>query len=175
MKMVSVDPGTSTCGVAIWDINDKFEIVSLNSLTIKVNTDIYLDTRILTVYDLLLNIFKEEKPMVLVHESGFIDRFRPQAYGPIYATIFIIRNSFRKYMETVNDDYIFQYPPKMVKALMSTGEAGKLDMLKAVKDNKELSPFLTDVESEHAIDAIAIGYTHLTNLRFMPELLLIKG
>jgi len=175
MKMVSVDPGTSTCGVAIWDIDDDFKIVSLRSLTIKVNTEIYLDTRIKKVHDFLLKIYKEEEPVLLVHESGFIDRFRPQAYGPIYATIYMIRTSFRKYHDTTDDDFIFQYPPKMVKALMSTGEAGKLDMLKAVNDNKELKPFLTDTESEHAIDAIAIGYTHLTNIRYMPELLLIKG
>jgi len=173
MRLISIDPGTTTCGIAIWDIGDNFNIIDLTSFTLVIDRDIYLETRISMIRDYIFNIIKDVEPFQLIHESGFIDRFRPQAYGPIYAVIYNIREAFKLYFNYSDDERIFMYPPKNVKARLATGTADKSGMLEAVSSIDELKPFITLAETEHAIDAIAIGYTHLLNIREMPELLLL--
>jgi len=170
MVMISIDPGTVTCGVAVWVIDDKFFIKDLYSFTIYINPDKELNKRMNDLYYIFKDIFNDIEPFHLAHESGFINRFRPQAYGPIYTTIHLIRQA---YIETMGDYGMFAYPPKMVKSVVSKGTADKDDMLKAVTGIKEVSCFLTKKESEHEIDAIAIGYTHLLNIRNYPEILLV--
>jgi len=173
MRLISIDPGTATCGVAIWDIDDNFNIMNLTSFTLNIDRNIYLETRISMMRDYLFNIIKDVEPFQLIHESGFIDRFRPQAYGPIYAVIYNIREAFKFYFNYSDDERIFMYPPKSVKARLTSGTADKFSMLEAVSNIDELKPFITLAETEHAIDAIAIGYTHILNIRDMPELLLL--
>ena len=45
-------------------------------------------------------------------------------------------------------------------------------MLKAVSEIKELKQFIRGNETEHEIDAIAIGYTHLNLIKNVNEVLL---
>jgi len=170
MRLVSVDPGTVTCGVAVWDLNKDFTIDKMRSFTIYINGDMELDRRMGLLYKMFKQFFIEEEPFQLAHETGFINRFRPQAYGPIYTTIYLIRKAFS---DTVSDYGLFGYPPKMVKSVVSIGTAGKDDMLAAVTSINELKSFITGKESEHEIDAIAIGYTHILNIRMYPEILFI--
>jgi len=170
MRLISVDPGTVTCGVAVWDLNNEFKIDNLYSFTIFVDSDIDLNKRMDRLYNIFNNVFNELQPFQLAHESGFINRFRPQAFGPIYTTIYLIRQAF---INEISNYGLFSYPPKMVKAFVSTGGADKDDMFKAVNNIKEVKPFLTGFETEHEIDAIAIGYTHINNIRMYPEILFI--
>ncbi|RLF08142.1 MAG: hypothetical protein DRJ64_01640 [Thermoprotei archaeon] len=169
MRIVSVDPGTITCGVAVWDLDKNFRIVALYSFTIYISNDLELNARMDNLYYIFKDIFKDTEPFHLAHESGFINRFRPQAYGPIYTTIYLIRQAF---IEEVSPYGIFAYPPKMVKAVVSKGTADKNDMYEAVYKIRDVVPFLTGKESEHEIDALAIGYVHILNIRNFPEVLL---
>ena len=173
MTLVSVDPSTTTWGVATWELDDNFNIIDIDSYTITIPKDIYIETRINIAYGMLSRHLERVLPYQLVHESGFLDRFRPMAYGPLSAAIFCLRNAFKNLYELNDDVGIFQYPPKTVKASVMKGDADKDDMEIAVNSILELKPFLTGIESEHAIDAIAIGYTHIKNLRMYPELLLL--
>lgn len=172
MIMVSVDPGTIHCGVVIWDINDKtLKINNTQNFTIEIDPNLLLEERLWLLHDIFFNIFIETDSLHLAHESAFLNRFRPMAYGPIYASINIIRKSFYDY--SCNYNRIFAYPPKMVKATLVKGTANKNDMLEAVSKTKELQPFILGDESEHAIDALAIGYTHLLNIRKINEIILL--
>jgi len=176
MKFMSIDPGTANCGVVVWDIIFKDKKVIINdiySFTIVISRDVYVETRIKILYDTMVNIIKINKPIFLVHESGFLDRFRPMAFGPIYATILNIRQAFRDVYKTLDDEYIFMYSPKLVKSKVSSGGADKFDMFEAVTKIKEIKPFLLGSESEHVIDALAIGYTHILNIRETPEILFL--
>lgn len=173
MIFISVDPSTTTWGIATWDINDDLTINGITSFTLTVPTDYYIETRINRAHILLTRLMEETLPYQLVHESGFLDRFRPMAFGPLSAAIFGLRNIFKNLYGLNNDTGIFQYPPKTVKASVGKGTANKDDMETAVYSIKELNPYLTGNESEHAIDAIAIGYTHLKNIREYPEILLL--
>jgi Holliday junction resolvasome RuvABC endonuclease subunit len=169
VRLVSVDPGTVTCGVAIYDLDDKFNILSMVSFTIYIDSNTDLDKRMWELYSIFTRLFKDTEPFQLAHESGFINRFRPQAFGPIYTTIYLIRQAF---IDTIGTYGLFAYPPKMVKSVISKGTADKNDMLSAVYDLEEVKPFLTGKETEHEIDAIAIGFTHILNIRTYPEVLL---
>ena len=169
MRLLSIDPGTVTCGICIMDIDiPSFKVVNINTTTLYINNELDLETRLVTLYNYIRNLVIEIQPEQFAHEAGFINRFRPQAYGPIYAAIFMMRKAYRDVLPFNN---MFSYPPKSVKAVMSTGTAGKDDMLLAVTKNKELKRFITGYETEHEIDAIAIGYTHLLNIRNNFELL----
>jgi len=170
MRMVSVDPGTVTCGVAVWDIDDNFNISSLYSFTIYIDNNLDLNTRLNNLYNIFKEIMKDLQPYQLAHESGFINRFRPQAYGPIYTTIYLLELAYK---EIISPYGIFSYSPKYVKSIVSSGDANKDDMLLAVNKIKEVKQYLTGYETEHEIDAIAIGYSHLLNIRYMPEILFI--
>jgi len=167
--MISVDPGTVTVGVVIWDLNDDFTIYNFKSYTIYIDSNKSLNVRMESLYHIFKDIFYEEEPFHLAHESGFINRFRPQAFGPIYTTIYLIRQAF---IDTVSVYGMYAYPPKMVKSVVSKGTADKDDMFSAVNSIEELKPFITGIETEHEIDAIAIGYSHLLNIRNYPEVLL---
>lgn len=169
MKFISIDPGTSTCGVALWLLDNKFNIVTLRGFTIHIDTTIPLDIRIQKLYEVLYNIYYDYQPLQVAHESAFINRFRPQAYGPIYTSIYMIRKA---YTDLYGFNGLFAYPPKLVKAAVSKGTAKKIDMYDAYHSIPELKRFITNLEDEHTIDAILIGYTHLLNIRAMPEILL---
>jgi len=170
MIFMSIDPGTVTCGVAVWKIDDDYKIKDLYSFTIVIDSKIDMEERLDILRSKLKDYFNELKPYHLAHESAFINRLRPQAYGPIYASIYLLRTEFKKYK---NIQSVYAYPPKSVKAKIIDGRADKFDMLEAISNISELSVWLSNEETEHEIDAIAIGYIHLLNIRDMPELLLL--
>ena len=175
MIFISIDPGTSTLGVAVWDISflDNIKINDVTTFTVLIDSKQYIDRRVNQVYRTLIKLYEINQPTFIVHESGFMDRFRPMAYGPIYATIHNIRQAFRDYNKSFDYKDIYMYSPKYVKARIGKGTADKDDMLTAVKGIKELNVFLNDTESEHEIDALAIGYSHILNMRAMPEIIFI--
>jgi len=172
MRIISIDPGTMHCGVVVWFINpNNLSIRDMLSFTIEVNPNLNVEDRIWLLKEKLLDIYIDFNPIHLAHESAFLNRLRPMAYGPIYTTINVIRKSFIDYSGSFNS--IFSYPPKLVKSFVSKGTANKDDMRSAVTNLKELQPFLTGYESEHEIDALAIGYGHILNIRQLNELLLL--
>jgi len=171
MRMISIDPGTVTCGVATWGIDSSnFKVKNISTFTITIDTHMPLEFRLSKLYEVLHNLILDIKPHQYVHESAFMNRLRPQAYGPIFAAIMMIRKAYLDYNSNFG---LFMYPPKSIKSVVSTGDANKNDMLQAVSSIKELSIFLTGEEDEHQIDAMAIGYTHLLNIRSQPEILLV--
>lgn len=170
MRVMGVDPGTVTCGVGFVDLDERFNIINSFSFTIVIDSKIDLNERLNILYHRLKGIIVEYNPYLLVHEAGFINRFRPQAYGPIYASIYLIN---RAWVDIKGRCNIFSYPPKLVKSLVSTGNADKNDMLYAINNNPELNVFLTGFETEHEVDALLIAYSHILNIRQTPELLLL--
>lgn len=170
MRLVSIDPSTTTCGVAIIDLDHSYNITNIESFTIVIDNKLSVEARLYRLYTIMLDLLQDTVPYQLVHETGFIDRFRPMAYGPLYTSIHYIRKAFT---ELYGSNGMFGYSPKTVKSRVSTGNAGKLDMLDAVSGIPELNIWLTGMETEHDIDAIAIGYNHILNLRERPELILL--
>jgi len=176
-NFIGIDPGTNYCGVAIFNINDDMTINNLNTILIDLTEPRYsiiennLNYRLERLYEITSEIFQDTLPVWLAIEAGFINRFRPAAYGPIAKSIFAIEKAF---MDNTGLRNITEYPPSIVKQVVSKhGLANKNDMFLAVSNIEELSKFLIGNESEHEIDAISIGYTQLINFRKYPELLIL--
>ena len=171
LRLISIDPGTSNCGIAFWKLRgDNLNIKDLKTLTLTIDNNLNVESRIWMLYEYFNNIFRDFKPLQVAHEGSFMNRFRPMAYGPIYTSINVIRHSFLEYSGNINR--IFEYPPKLVKSYIWKGTANKTDMLKGLMKIKELMPYINNNQTEHEIDAMAIGYSHLLNIRYFPELLL---
>jgi len=176
-NIVGIDPGTNYAGYVTFTLDDNFNIVHIEPFLINLydNIPTYYTTsvfkRLLYLDIIVRDRFYRDQPIQLAIEAGFINRFRPQAYGPIANAIYVIENAYRDITCTSS---IFEYPPKTVKAKLSTGNADKHDVYTAVSSIPELSKYLYPNISEHEVDAMAIGYTHILRLREMPELLLMK-
>jgi len=171
MKLIGIDPGTNYCGVATFTV-ENFTITNLETRLIDSTwIDTGLFDKLLNVYNETYKIFLETLPIWLAIEAGFINRFRPAAYGPISKCIFSIEKA---YYDATGLKNITELPPSIVKKFISqNGLATKGDMLTAVSNIPEISKFLKGNETEHEIDAIAIGYTKLKTFLDYPELLLL--
>ena len=168
--MLSVDPGTVTIGIAVWDIDpNTLAIRNIITYTPYVNKDLNMEHRLFYIRNLFINIVEEHQPYMIAHENAFLHRFRPMAYGPLYTIISHLREAFFNNFGMYN---VYGYSPKSIKMNMIKGNADKDDMYLAVSSNKELSKYVNQYTDEHQIDAIAIGYTHLINIRKTPELLI---
>jgi len=177
-KLLGIDPGTNFCGVSIFTIESLDKIVDVRTELIDISNPIYTDLS----NDLFYRLHRLEEaikklclteypfmPIALGIEAGFINRFRPAAYGPLAKSSFIIEHAFK---DITGSNLIVEYPPSIIKKRVSRqGLATKSDMLTAVLNNDELSPWLIGMETEHEIDAIAIGYCLLEDIRERPEIL----
>lgn len=173
-----IDPGTNTLGFSLIQIDP----IDLSILCIKAETfrsDKMLDTNdiLISTYgervaklmahkNNLLRLFRYYKPIVICCESPFFNRLRPGAYGALMETMFAIKTAAIEY-----DRYIKfnTYEPSIVKKSIGANSIGdKLNVLKAmfaideIKDTTEIPLELLD---DHSIDAIAVGYTFLKNIR----------
>jgi len=176
-NIVGIDPGTNYAGYVTFTLDNDFNIVHIEPFLINLYDNIP-SYHTGTVFDRLQYLdlivrdrFYRDQPIQLAIEAGFINRFRPQAYGPIANAIYVIENAYR---HVLGMSSIFEYPPKTVKATLITGNANKKDIYTAVSNIPELSKYLYPNISEHEVDAMAIGYTHILRLRKVPELLLVK-
>ena len=174
VKMVSIDPGLTTCGISIFELNTlTHEIVSISSFTI--DTDKLSDTsglfsdivseRYIKIYKLcncITSIIQACDAKIVVSEAPFYNRFMPMAYGALLEVVSSIQHA----VITLSNDIVFtSYAPQQVK--MSVGAAGKKgkDIMKEsiAKISHLFEKIVSDYEllDEHSIDSIAVGFTFL--------------
>jgi len=173
MKLLGVDPGSTTIGVAIFDIDDyKLTINNITTLTLNYSKPLkpifsnHITDKMFRLEQDIKTIVKEENIFWLAIEAGYISRAQPSAFGPLSKSMITIHRAF---IEASNSYNITEYSPSIMKSVLQTKSNHKDDMLKAVKKIKELKPFINDNQTEHEIDAIAIGYTKLLDGRKYPE------
>lgn len=176
--IVGIDPGSNLLGFSILRFNLKtFEVLSVEADTFKSERMIEDDSlitithneRIAKLYaqkNNLVQMFNVAKPTWIACEHPFMNRFRPNAYGPLMECLFAIRTAAIEYNPLVK---FFTYPPSIIKKAIGAGaHVGKDPVRDAVLANKELSPneftHLGHLDN-NAIDAIAIAYTHLKEIR----------
>jgi Holliday junction resolvasome RuvABC endonuclease subunit len=91
---------------------------------------------------------------------------RPAAYGPLVELLFALRNISIDYNPLV--PFLTYEPLYVKKAISGKAHADKLMVSTAIHNNQEIVDALcNDIHklSEHAMDAIAVGWTHLKRLR----------
>lgn len=176
--IVGIDPGTNLLGFSIlrFDLRN-LEVISVEADTFKSERMIEEDDlitithneRIAKLYaqkNNLLQLFNSVQPNWIACEHPFMNRFRPNAFGPLMECLFAIRTAAIEYSQIVK---FFTYPPSIIKKAVGAGaHTGKDPVKEAVLANKELSPneftHLGHLDN-NAIDAIAIAYTHLKEIR----------
>ena len=173
MVIMSVDPGTINCGVVFWKLNNKLNIESIDTINIKLSDNLDVFMRILELENIVKDLITKYQPVWLVIEAGFINKFRPQAYGPISNTIFAIKKQIYEFNRLPT---FTEIPPKKVKQLIgATGSGDKDAVKKAVGEISEITDKVNlDTLTEHQVDALAIGYVFINELRKNMWFLLMK-
>lgn len=178
LKLFGIDPGTEFCGVSIFEHVIKGDILSFTPLTINTNK-IYLPeaqlreeyhgdrfVRIMKVTTAFKELLAFHNPNAIACESPFFHKLHPTAFAPLVELVFALRNTSMDYNPIIP---FFLYPPRLVKRIFTGDSFAKKDQMKLALFSKQdlLSKTTTDLTklSEHAIDAIGVGYTHIENLK----------
>jgi Holliday junction resolvasome RuvABC endonuclease subunit len=175
--IVSLDPGSETLGVADFLINvETLEILGCSARTFKasklslsntlVENHSALFARTKAHYDNLLSFLRHREPFAVVSEAPFFSKKFPQAFAPLVLILNAIRSAVQDYHSQVQLTSID--PPTVKKAVGAPGNAGKPEMRTAVLRLKDLNyngALPIDILDEHAIDAIAVGYCKILQLR----------
>lgn len=183
-RIVSIDPGSTTLGVAIIDYHPfTMEIVKsfsftlnvgrmpLNTDTIEKHSDRY--ARIFMLMDLLVEIFIRYSPNHIVSESPFLKKRFPLAFAVLTEVVLCIRMAVKRYDAAMRLDMVEPSKAKAaVGAVITKGKEQKepvrlalLAKLKELCFDRELSDTDFELLDEHSIDAIAVGYCKLEQLR----------
>lgn len=175
-KIMAVDPGLNRAGVAIFDINySNRQILAIDAFTLRnerLKDDTGLDEelyseRIIKLYKLkntFYRILDEVRPANVISESAFYNPGMPMAHASLTETIRTIHAAVMEF--NVNIQFNRVEPLLVKKTIGANMFKGKSPMKDAVMDKPELISVLRqNIETldEHAIDAIAIGYTFLMN------------
>lgn len=174
VNMVSIDPGSNTCGIALFTL-DTFnkKILEVTAFTIEVeklndNSGLHLDlatdrfVKIFKLCNMIKKIIESIGAGIIVSEAPFFNRLMPMAYGSLLE---IVSSINRTVHESGNELIFTTYAPQQVKmSLSAAGIKGKDIIKEKLKEISEVYTKLTgdyDLLDEHSIDAIAVGYTFL--------------
>lgn len=174
INLLAIDPGLNNTGIAIYEIDYHTKtILKIEAFTIAVeklrNTTGLADEdfaerliKLLKLKSSILNVLANTSPCIVAIEAPFYNRFRPMAYGALVEVLSVIQSAVLEY----NYGILFRkVEPLLVKKCVGAGMMkGKLDVKASVKNIPVvMNSLVNDIEclDEHAIDAIAIGYSFL--------------
>lgn len=175
---LAIDPGTKNTGIAIYMCDRYMKIHRIEAYTIKSDklNDRYLEdiaishseriANILKISHTVLDYLREYQPTYICCESPFYNRLRPTAYGPLLELLFALRNVSIEFNPLV--PFLTYEPLYVKKAISGKAHADKLMVSTSIHNNPEITDALcNDIHtlSEHAMDAIAVGWTHLKQLK----------
>lgn len=176
-RLTSIDPGTTTMGIALFEIDLKERYATVGS-AFTYNASYALENypglaechgdrnaRLFAQRDFLRGLFYQFQPHGVISEAPFMGRF-PQAYAALVECVQIIRSAVIEYdplmpLQTVD-------PPTAknavgVKARGSQKEevAEAVCRLPGIHFMDGVSPYDFD---EHTADAVAVGYYRIKQL-----------
>ena len=169
-KIVGIDPGTETLGIAIIHFNiDDFRIVQCEAATYKGSNLLSNDftralfgdryTRIEAHRYNLYKILIQEQPLIIGCESPFISRRFPQAGLALTEVVCAIRAAVRLY-DLFKPLYSVT-PPEAKKAVGAKVNKDKSEVQRSILKIKELTSTALmplNLLDEHSIDALAVAY-----------------
>ncbi len=178
INIIAIDPGNNI-GVAIFTIDVRdFSIVSIetklfileniigpldddfNKLLYKLNIIQTIVTDLYTAYD----------PIALGVETSFLNTRFPKAVMQLSQYVAVIEHTMYVLNTRIK---LFRYMPRYIKREIGAGgSADKDDMMITVSALEEVTDLINPyVLSEHEVDAIAIAYTMLLEIRRYPFIL----
>lgn len=175
-NIVSIDPGNNI-GVSIIEVElPNYNIINIDTTFIVLENNISKDSndKILDKLNVLNKIVSDliniYNPVAFSIEAAFMNVRFPKAVMQLSQYVGIIDHTIQ-----VNNPFIkvFKYPPKYIKArVVGSGNADKDAMMIGVTSIEEIASKIdTSRLSEHEVDAVAIGYTALQEIREFPFIL----
>ena len=173
-KLVCFDPGLNTTGVSVYEVDSRTkQVLSVFAYTIhteKLRDFTGLDEEILTerthkLYKLGLaiqHVLADHNPRIVGCEAPFYNHRTPMAFVSLSEVVSMIRHSVMTY--NYNTPFHLVEPQLVKKGVGVAGKKGKDVVMDAMSRIPEVMGVLhTPLEGldEHAIDAIAVGWSML--------------
>lgn len=178
IRMVAIDPGLINCGIAIFNLNYSLKCVErIEGFTLTndrlfnfagLSEDNWTD-RIIKLQKLrhaLSIVMYNSAPSIVVCESPFFNRLRPSAFEPLVEVMTVIKQAVLDFNMNIMLDTL--EPRVIKKAIGADAMDGKEAVREAVRRTEPITNVLVnpiDSLDQHAIDAVAIGYTYLIKER----------
>lgn len=154
-KLVSIDPGYDRCGVAVFALKEKPELIF--SSCIKTNKKDAHPKRLSEIYFSINELFKKHKPEVVAVESLFFSMNKKTAIKVAEARGVILC------LAANNNIEVLELSPQKIKlSLTGVGNSDKKSVQKMVSSFARID---TKKLIDDEIDAIAIGLTALEEIR----------
>jgi Holliday junction resolvasome RuvABC endonuclease subunit len=178
INILTIDPGNNI-GVSIItvDVRD-FSIVNIETrLYVLENLIPVMDDnfnkllyKLSVIQDIVTDLYVAYNPIALGVETSFLNTRFPKAVLQLSQYVAVIEHT----MYTLNTRIkMFRYMPRYIKRILGAGgSADKDDMMVTMSAIDELTNHINPyILSEHEVDAIAIGYTVLMEIREFPYIL----
>ena len=178
-RIVSIDPGSDTLGLAHFDYDFNTRLLSLVEVeTLQGHRNAKIDpefaethgnriARLRSHRRVLERYFTRVKPHKVISEAPFMGQ-HAAAYAALVECIAYIRFALEYYDDTV--PLVLIDPPTVKNGVGAPGNADKDRMRQAVLEASKHPPFINPsridltVLDEHSIDAIAVGLTGMLPL-----------
>ena len=180
-NVVGIDPGNNL-GISILTVSydeGRFKILNVEANTYILDNyklDTVLDrhvSRLIYLKDIVTNICRTHHPLVVCLESAFMNSRFPKAVITLSTYVTTAELAIIEYSNFIK---VFKYAPKYIKSEIHNGDADKKDMKKAISNIKELRSIMEiDKLTEHAIDATAMAYVGVKEIRKHPLLLTLTS
>lgn len=179
-KVIGIDPGKNL-GISIIEIDGCFNILNITPTTHKLDNVLARDASngqkhslpLYEAFTIVFNLIMKEKPIAIARETEFVNnRFVSSALvlsRVIGAIEVAIKHANKK-------QPIFRFSPREIKS--GVGAGGNADKevmlanLKILPDIKDIVKELEDELDEHNVDATAMAYLAVKELKDKPHLLL---
>lgn len=168
-NIIGIDPGNNL-GISCFNINSNNTINTIETNIVILSKRLEDDDPRLLRMELLESILTDlndyYQPVAVGLESAFMNTKFATAVIQLSQYVSMIEYTFYKLNPFIK---LMKYPPKYIKSKISTGDATKEDMMTGLSKIKEITNIL-DLEclTEHQIDATAIAYTLLQDIRSYP-------
>ena len=172
---MGIDPGLSNLGLAVITVDGySNEVLSVTTKTItpdKIKFDYGLDSETQRDRVIRLNRLREElikelhyyKPITVACESAFYNPRTPGAYAPLVESIAALQSALMEYDSNI---YLHTLAPLLIKTSIGAKTTRDKNLVKQAlleKSDLNIPDGYLDALSDHAIDALAIAYTHFKN------------
>lgn len=173
VTVLSIDPGTIRLGFSIIKLSiPDLKITEVFAWTIEATRlDFYKEevvsihgekfARIIAIKRMLKCVLEFYRPLSVVCETPFFNMQRPSAAGPLYELLTTIEQTV---FEWDSQKPLYKVEPKTVKKAVGASANAKKDEVRiALSKVEELKCACLDFLDEHAIDAIAVGYSYINH------------
>lgn len=178
-KLISIDPGTYYMGVCVYEVRFRDRAVmavdAFDWIIDKMDDITEIDTsniptplwRLRMVKEHFKRLMPLHQPSALVCEQPFFNPGKPNAFGALVKVLAVVQNEALDYNHEID---IRQISPFEVKKTIGASLSSDKETVKAaILLKPELVKFVSEEQlnklGKDAIDAIAIGYTHIEESR----------